>query len=136
VRVRQQVAPVEPLALVERLQDQRFFLRSHAAQRSDAAVGAARSRSSSVRMPSSRYKVATVLGPTPCRWSRSRIVGGNSATSSRWYAVSPVRAILDGSAPRGPCRCREFPAGRSRPAGRDRAGDWTRCRRHSGTRGS
>src|SRR4051812_34638859 len=37
--------------------------------------------------------MATVLGPTPWRCSRSRTVGGNSATSSRWYSASPVSAI-------------------------------------------
>ena len=52
------------LALLERLEDERFLLRAHAAQGANASVrGAARSRSSSVRMPSSRYSVATVFGP-------------------------------------------------------------------------
>ena len=65
---------------------------------------AARSRSSSVRMPSSRYSVATVLGPTPCRCSRSRMVGGNSATQ-----LAVVRGVA------GLARSRRIRAARSLP---------------------
>ena len=51
-------------------------------------AAAAASRSSTVRTPSSRYRVATVFGPT-CRCSRSRMVGGKF-----------------GDQPRGGSRCR------------------------------
>jgi hypothetical protein len=59
------MAPGESLPLIERLQDERFLLRAHAAKRANRPSSAARSRSSMVRMPSSRYSVATVFGPTP-----------------------------------------------------------------------
>ena len=84
VRVGQQVAAGEALPLVERLQDQRFLLRAHAAKRANPAVERRALEIVEVRMPSSRYSVATVFGPTPWRCRRSRMVGGNSAISSRW----------------------------------------------------
>ena len=137
VRVGQQMAAGEPLALVERLQDQRLFLRAHALERADAAVGAGASpdpRASG--FPDRGRAWRRSWGRRPAGCSRSRIVAGNSASSSRWNSASPVCDDLADARRRGPCRCRESREARFRRAARARAGGWRRCRRSCGTRGS
>ena len=68
----------------KRFEDELFLLLSHPFQLAQPAVAARgfelveRSNASCV------YSSATVFGPTPCRCSRSRMVGGNCSSSSRW----------------------------------------------------
>ena len=117
VRVGQQVAAGVALPFLERLEDQRFLLRAHALERADAAVGrgAARDRRACGCRARGRASPRS-SGPTPCRCSRSRIVGGKLGDELAVILRRRRSRRSRGCAPRGPCRCRESRAARRRRA--------------------
>ena len=93
-------------ALLERLQDQRLLFRAHALELADASVACGGSRSSSVRTRGRGRAAPTVFGPTPCRCSRSRMVGGKLLQQLPVIRTRRSRRARRSSR-RGPCRCRE-----------------------------
>ncbi len=136
IRRRQQMAAGVLFPLVDRLQDERFLLGSHPLDRAHAAVARGplevveRLHAQLAMEHGDRFR-PDALQPHHVE-NRRRKLRHQAAVI---FASRRFRRFR-GSAPPGPCRCREFRASRSHRASRARADGWRRCRRRYGTRES
>ena len=136
VRVGQQMAAGVALALLERLEDQRFLLRAHAPQRADPAVGGRALEV--VERADAELAVERRDGLGPDTLQVQQVEDRRRKLGEELAVVLGVAGLGDLADPRGQILADAGNLAQARRVERRelRADGWRRCRRRCGTRGS